>query len=102
MGASAVALGAFGAHALKVQLRNDSESASKLANWATASHYQLIHSIAILIASAKMHSSPRPTVLPATLFTAGCVLFSGSIYGLVLQGPEKRYSKILGPSTPLG
>ena len=41
--------------------------------------------------------SERPVRVPAALFTVGIVLFSGSIYALVLTGLSW-----LGPVTPLG
>ena len=61
----------------------------------TASHYQLIHSGALLAASLKGAS------LGGSFMIAGILGFSGSIYGLVLiQNPSVR--KVLGPITPLG
>ncbi|KAK3367819.1 DUF423-domain-containing protein [Podospora didyma] len=86
-GAVAVAFGAFGAHGLKKRIADP----AKIANWGTAAHYQLIHSVAILIA----HNNP----LAAGLFTAGSVFFSGSIYALTLDTERFRF---LGPVTPLG
>ena len=87
-GASSVLLGAFGAHALKSKL---GEGSPLLATWATASHYHLAHSGAILIAAG----AKQP--LPAALFAAGTLLFSGSLYALVLSG-----YKALGAVTPVG
>jgi uncharacterized membrane protein YgdD (TMEM256/DUF423 family) len=43
-GASAVALGAFGAHGLKKQISDP----TRLANWNTAAHYQVRGSISVL------------------------------------------------------
>jgi len=61
--------------------------------WDTASHYHLIHSLALLYAA-----SARPdTPVPAALFAGGITLFSGSLYALVLSG-ERR----LGAITPIG
>ena len=74
-GVVGVALGAFGAHALRARLAPE-----QLASWETAVHYQLFHSGA----------SPW-------LFAVGMLLFSGSIYGLVLGA-----GRWLGPVTPLG
>ncbi|KAF3766851.1 hypothetical protein M406DRAFT_20331, partial [Cryphonectria parasitica EP155] len=86
-GAAAVCLGAFGAHGLKQRINDP----AKLASWATAAHYQLIHSVAVLVA--------RDNPLAAGLFTAGMTMFSGSIYALILD--PARF-KVLGPVTPLG
>lgn len=84
-GASAVLLGAFGAHALK------GRDPAMLDIWKTAASYHLVHSAALLVASS--HPSPWP----ATLFSGGLVLFSGSLYALVLTD-----AKWLGAVTPLG
>ncbi|CAK7564567.1 MAG: hypothetical protein SEPTF4163_002461 [Sporothrix epigloea] len=86
-GATAVALGAFGAHGLKNRISDP----AKLANWSTAAHYQLAHSVAMLAA--------RGHPVASTFFAAGMTMFSGSIYALVLD-PERF--KVLGPVTPIG
>ncbi|KAI1774695.1 hypothetical protein F4818DRAFT_418619 [Hypoxylon cercidicola] len=88
-GASAVGLGAFGAHGLKKTVSDP----ARLANFATAAHYQLVHSAALLFAA----QSGNP--VSGLLFTAGMTMFSGSIYALVLD--PKRF-RFLGPVTPLG
>lgn len=90
-GATAVALGAFGAHGLKKRISDP----SRIANWNTAAHYQLVHSGVLLLTSAV---APKNKVA-AGLLTAGMTMFSGSIYLLVLN-PDKF--KALGPVTPLG
>ncbi|GAB7349789.1 hypothetical protein MBLNU459_g0506t1 [Dothideomycetes sp. NU459] len=90
-GATSVALGAFGAHGLKKRIADP----SKLANWNTAAHYQLIHSGVLLLTAA---AAPKNKVA-AGLFTAGMTMFSGSIYLLVLDPQRFR---ALGPVTPLG
>jgi len=84
--------GALGAHALRSRL-----SPEAFASWATAVDYHLLHSVVLLSLSLYAAASGRSTSLPSTLFLVGIVLFSGSIYGLVLGGP-----RILGPVTPLG
>ncbi len=79
-----VALGAFGAHALKERLGVDGAQI-----WRTAVLYHLVH--AVLIAAAGRF----PWVM--RLAAAGIVLFSGSLYVLALSG-----IKILGVITPFG
>ena len=76
----AVVLGAFGAHALNERL----VTAGQLENWRTAVLYQALHALA-LIALGLMPArlAPRAT---GWLFLLGAVLFSGSIYGLALEG----------------
>ncbi|TLS31333.1 hypothetical protein PpBr36_03080 [Pyricularia pennisetigena] len=90
-GATAVAMGAFGAHGLKKRITDP----QKIASWATAAHYQLLHSGAVMLASAVGSGNP----MAAGLFTAGMTMFSGSIYALILD-PERF--KFLGPVTPIG
>lgn len=91
-GALAVMAGAFGAHGLKGRVDPD-----QLAAWATASQYHLLHSVALLALALFALQSGRSIQIPASLFSAGIVLFSGSIYCLVLS--EMRW---LGPVTPIG
>ena len=84
-----VALGAFGAHALKGTL----EAHHMTEVWKTAVLYHFIHALALLILAV------LPTVNRATasLFVAGILLFSGSLYLLALTNV-----KWLGAITPLG
>ncbi len=91
-GALAVLLGAFGAHALRARL-----PAERLASWNIAVEYHLVHSAVLLALALFGLATSRSVSLPAGLVLAGIVLFSGSIYGLVLT--EQRW---LGPVTPLG
>ncbi|KAK4038633.1 hypothetical protein C8A01DRAFT_17301 [Parachaetomium inaequale] len=86
-GATAVGLGAFGAHGLKKSISDP----HKLANWSTAAQYQLVHSVALLVAS----NNP----VAGALFTAGMTMFSGSLYALTLDTERFRF---MGPVTPLG
>ncbi len=86
-----VALGAFGAHALKARL------GEHLDTWHTAVLYHLIHSVALLALALYGRASQQPIALPAGLFAAGIVLFSGSLYVLSLSG-----IKVLGAITPFG
>ncbi|KAI2641144.1 hypothetical protein GGS21DRAFT_358710 [Xylaria nigripes] len=90
-GATAVGIGAFGAHALKSIVTDP----AKIASFRNAAHYQLMHSIALLVAS---RIAPE-NKLAAGLFTAGMTMFSGSVYALVLDPSRFRF---LGPVTPLG
>ncbi|MDC0213301.1 DUF423 domain-containing protein [Gammaproteobacteria bacterium] len=94
LGASAVVFGAFGAHALDTYL--DEEA---LSNWATAVDYQLIHAL-LLFALTQGRTTLRKdlfTLLSCWSILVGTVMFSGSIYGMVLGG-----FSWLWPVTPLG
>ena len=71
-----VALGAFGAHALKVTLARLGTSAL----WETAVLYHLVHAVAMLVV-AVVQPLPRSTWL---LFGVGVLAFSGSLYAYAL------------------
>lgn len=85
----AVALGAFGAHALKSTL----ESAGMLDVWNKAVLYHFLHAVA-LVALALHGTGNRVAWL---LLAAGIFLFSGSLYTMALTN-----TKWLGAITPLG
>ncbi len=92
-GFSGVALGAFAAHGLKGRL-----AAEQLAVFHTASHYQLIHALALLGVALLVRQAPGPAAnLAGALFAAGILLFSGSLYALSLSGVSA-----LGMITPFG
>ncbi|MCH2171789.1 DUF423 domain-containing protein [Myxococcota bacterium] len=92
LGAAGVALGAFGAHALKARL-----DAQQLQTWSTAVEYHLVHAVALLAVVLWGNATGRSVQPSAALFTAGILAFSGSLYALALGGP-----RWLGPITPLG
>jgi uncharacterized membrane protein YgdD (TMEM256/DUF423 family) len=85
----AVALGAFGAHALKASL----QASGMLDAWNKAVLYHLVHAIA-LVALALYGGANRASYL---LFAAGILLFSGSLYSMALTNV-----RWLGAVTPLG
>jgi uncharacterized membrane protein YgdD (TMEM256/DUF423 family) len=93
LGFIGVGLGAFGAHGLRSRL-----SADMLAVFETGVRYHMFHTLALL-ALAAIASRGDSRLLTATgwLFTAGVVVFSGSLYALALSGVT-----ILGAITPLG
>jgi uncharacterized membrane protein YgdD (TMEM256/DUF423 family) len=94
LGFLGVAFGAFGAHALRARL-----SADMLAVFETGVRYQMYHTFAVLIVAAAIGHLGRTHLLVAAgwLFTAGIVLFSGSLYALALTGVGT-----LGAITPIG
>lgn len=93
-GGLAVALGAFGAHALKARLTSD-----LLATFETGVRYQMYHALAMLGVAAAMVRWPASTMpnMAGWLFVAGTLLFSGSLYLLCFT--HKRW---LGAVTPFG
>jgi uncharacterized membrane protein YgdD (TMEM256/DUF423 family) len=90
----AVALGAFGSHALKNRLKPED-----LATFETGVRYQIYHSLALLaagLAAGKWTASIFPDAA-GWLFLVGILLFSGSLYLLVITK-----QRAWGAITPLG
>lgn len=97
-GCIAVILGAFGAHKL-----GDLVSDVKLLHaYDTATHYQLFMSIALLAIVALPAMFTKYIKSIAYFFMIGIILFSGSIYLLVLGDILKFNAIWAGPITPLG
>lgn len=89
----AVAAGAFGAHALRARLEP-----RDLEIFETAVRYQMYHALALLVAAWATERAPASTAMAAGwLFLAGTLVFSGSLYLLVLTG-----TRWLGAVTPIG
>ena len=97
---TAVILGAFGAHALKEKL-----NIQQLQVFETGVKYQFYHAFAILILGLLVERYNVPALnYSFWFFTAGILLFSGSLYLLStidINGLSGLKS-ILGPITPLG
>lgn len=84
-GASAVAIGAFGAHGLKQHINDE-----KLLNaFETGARYHLVHAVALLALNSERH------VWAQGFWVAGILLFSGSLYLL-------PFNRKLGAITPIG
>ncbi|MBE7175168.1 MAG: DUF423 domain-containing protein [Mucilaginibacter polytrichastri] len=97
-GATAVVLGAFGAHALKARLTEQA-----LETWHTAVQYQFYHVFALLFLALIHPNDAGNLRLSATFFTCGILLFSGSLYLLSLREMlQMPWLKFLGPVTPIG
>ena len=97
LAATAVILGAFGAHALKASI-----SSSELDAWKTAVSYQFYHSLALLFLSNFSKYRSRSIRISYWAFTIGIILFSGSIYLLSIDGLLGTSFSFLGPVTPIG
>ena len=99
LGLTGVALGAMGAHALKVTLAER----GMMQAWETGARYHLFHAVALLGIAAwsrDLVAQSRDAGLmtwTARCWLVGTVLFSGSLDWLALGGP-----RWLGPVTPLG
>lgn len=92
LGFIGVALGAFGAHALKARV-----SPEMLSIWQTGVLYHLIHALALLALALFAKATGADIRWTARFFLIGILIFSGSLYALVLSGV-----RILGAVTPLG
>ncbi|MFQ6605677.1 MAG: DUF423 domain-containing protein [Fidelibacterota bacterium] len=87
LAALAVILGAFGAHGLR-----DILSDAQMMTFHTAVQYQMYHALGMILTK----STPR-LAKAGWLFLAGIVLFSGSLYLLILTDIKQ-----FGMITPLG
>ena len=91
-----VTLGAMGAHSLKNILTEKNLSAFQ-----TATEYMGYHGLALVlvgIVSIQLAGNVTKALRKVgILFTAGILMFSGSIYILISDGP-----RFFGPATPLG
>jgi uncharacterized membrane protein YgdD (TMEM256/DUF423 family) len=93
-GLSAVVLGAFGAHALKEILTSD-----QLLSFETAIRYQMYHVIVLLFVNTFKAFSLKQKNTISSLFFAGILFFSGSIYLIQLTSVT---AKSIWFVTPLG
>ena len=87
LGAIAIALGAFGAHALKDRLALLPDAAGW---WQTATFYLLTHAVAIGAVAGR-------SAWPTRLWAIGSVIFAGTLYALALGAP-----RWFGAITPIG
>ena len=90
---TAVAAGAFGAHALKQKLNSDMLNAFEV-----GVRYQMYHAL-VLILIAILYSIHPNGIMSASGWTlfAGTCIFSGSLYALAISG-----IRVLGAITPIG
>jgi uncharacterized membrane protein YgdD (TMEM256/DUF423 family) len=91
---AAVAVGAFGAHALKARLAPEA-----MATYQTAVQYHFWHALGLLAVGVLLLQRPDSGALAASawLLVAGILLFCGSLYALALTG-----SRGWGAVTPVG
>ena len=93
----AIVFGAFGAHALKNKLTEE-----QLHSIETGVKYQMYHAIVLLVISFNLNFNSSLETILLTCFIVGTLLFSFSIYGLVLSSASGNKMRFLGPVTPLG
>ena len=97
LGALAIILGAFGAHALKKIL-----SEEQLKSFETAVKYQMYHALVLLIIGFNLDETLPNYTAMVWCFIVGTVLFSFSIYLLIVSSKKGQIMKFLGPLTPIG
>lgn len=99
LGALSVVLGAFGAHALKQMVPQES-----VATFETGVRYQFYHTFALIAVGILFQAFPgKWLVWSGWLFIAGIILFSGSLYLLTaLKGTNTVGLKGIGIITPFG
>lgn len=94
LGGLAVAMGAFGAHALRPRL-----SAEALAWWETGARYLGLHALALLALGAWVRGggASRLAFGAGLAWAAGAIVFAGSLAALALTGV-----RAWGAVTPVG
>jgi len=93
IGLCGVAGGAFGAHGLRNMVPPE-----RLATWATGAEYALIHAVALIgVGAVRLQLSHRALDIAGLSFGLGTLLFTGSLWLLVLLDLPK-----LGAVTPFG
>jgi uncharacterized membrane protein YgdD (TMEM256/DUF423 family) len=100
LAAIAVLAGAFGAHGLKKLVPTESVN-----SFQTAARYLLMHAVAMMAIAAMPSDmlSPRRKKILFVILVLGVLLFSGSIFLLVLNHIwQLDILRIMGPITPVG
>ncbi|GLU56726.1 DUF423 domain-containing protein [Dyadobacter frigoris] len=96
-GALAVALGAFGAHALKGML----EASGRMETFETAVKYQFYHALAMVLVGLLLQRAGEDAVKllawSGHAFIFGVIIFSGSLYAICFTGITK-----FGATAPIG
>lgn len=96
-GALAVALGAFGAHALKAMLT----ASNRTDTFETAVKYQFYHALALVVVGLLMKTGDQNVQKllnwSGYAFIGGILIFSGSLYAICFTGITK-----FGATAPIG
>jgi len=97
LGAIAIILGAFGAHALKKVLTID-----QLSTFETGVKYQMYHALLLLFVGSSTSISEKARKGIWILVVLGVLFFSGSIYLLATDNLIAFNAKSIGFITPIG
>lgn len=84
-GATGIIFGAFGAHVLKKKLTNE-----QLQSFETGVKYQMYHALILLVLGFQLELDSTLKNSIFFLLIVGTVLFSFSIYGLVLSSANNK------------
>ncbi|WP_299670067.1 DUF423 domain-containing protein [uncultured Polaribacter sp.] len=93
----AIILASFGAHFLKKKL-----TLEQLQSFETGVKYQMYHAIVLVVLGFQFTSELTIDNYIVYAFVIGILLFSFSIYGLVISSANNKKLTFLGPITPLG
>lgn len=97
-GATAVILGAFGAHGLKSLIEPN-----MIDTWSKGVEYQFYHTIALLFLSTFARFQNNLIKMAYLCFSLGILLFSGSLYLLATRTITNwDFVNYIGPITPIG
>ena len=97
MGTLTIIIGAFGAHGLK-----EIVSEKTITSFETGVRYQMYHVIVILIIGFSSFIDQKTQKWVSRFFMVGILLFSGSIYLIVMKDIFFINTKILSIATPIG
>ena len=97
LGMLSIIFGAFGAHALKKVLSEES-----LVSFETGVRYQMYHALFLLLIANTAFLSVKEKSILFYLVLVGVLFFSGSIYLLATSVVTGIKTKILWPITPIG
>ena len=92
LGATAVAAGAFGAHALQSRLTPE-----RLVQWELAARYQMYHALALIAVAWSSDRFGSRVDMAGWLMLFGTLVFAGTVYALALGSP-----RWFGAITPIG
>ncbi|HLS11546.1 MAG TPA: DUF423 domain-containing protein [Flavobacteriaceae bacterium] len=97
LGALTILIGAFGAHGLKNIVDEQA-----VASFETGVRYQMYHVFVLLISAYILPLTAKQRIRVARIFGIGILLFSGSIYMLVLRDYLPFDSYKIAFITPIG
>ena len=97
LGVSGIIFGAFGAHFLKKKLTTE-----QLQSFETGVKYQMYHALVLLVLGFQLEFDSTLKNSIFLLLIVGILLFSFSVYGLVLSSASNKKIRFLGPMTPFG